>query len=149
MDTRGSGRSAATAAIAPIGVELVDSLGNGTVVEAEFRYLAEDPYAVSIALPTRSADVVWCFGRELLTQGAYDPTGDGDVHVWPSLSSTGLAVTLVELRGSDGSGCVHLEVPTRGLLQFLDAACEVVAPGHESAHLDLDGLVGQLLDTAG
>jgi hypothetical protein len=147
MDNVDSQQGALTAAIAPIEIELVDARGEGTVLVAELGYLAEDPYAVSVSIPTLSGPVTWRFARDLLATGVFDPAGDGDVQIWPSLSATGIAVTLVELRGADGTS-VHLEAPSDAVLQFLGAAADVVAPGTESAHLDLEGLVAELLGDA-
>ena len=105
---------------------------------------ADAKRAVAIALPTASGHVTWRFARELLADGAFEPVGDGDVHVWPSLAQDGVAVTLVELVGGDG-GSVHLEVPSLPLLRFLEDTAAVVAPGAESSYVDLDGLVAELL----
>src|SRR5689334_18094803 len=88
MSQSAAAREPVTAAVTPVTVELVDRHGRGTVVEIELRYLAEDPWAVSIAVPTTIGPVVWCFARDLLEHGVFTPAGDGDVHVWPSLSAS-------------------------------------------------------------
>ena len=38
--------------------------------------------------------VRWTFGRDLLSGGLCEPTGDGDVHVWPCVNDQGYAVAL-------------------------------------------------------
>ncbi|MCW2822354.1 MAG: sporulation protein SsgA, partial [Marmoricola sp.] len=48
-----------------------------------------DPFAVAMHLEARSGTVVWTFARELLAEGLYTPSGDGDVQVWPCLSQNG------------------------------------------------------------
>ena len=140
-------RQPVTAAVTPVEVELVDQRGRGMVVEAELRYLAEDPWAVRVAVPTTSGEVVWCFGRDLLAEGVHGPSGDGDVHVWPSLGASGLAVAVSQLVGS-GDRSVHLEVQARAVHRFLEATATVVPFGAEAAHVDLDALVEELLGSA-
>ena len=49
----------------------------------------------------------WTFGRDLLCEGLYEPSGDGDVHVWPCLDSDGHAVVIIELCSPDGEALVQ------------------------------------------
>jgi len=89
--------------------------------------------------------VVWVFGRDLLLEGLGEPTGDGDVHVWPSLDGRGRAVVLVELCPPSGAALVQLR--SAELARFVDRMVELVAPGNESDHLDVDAGIAALLPT--
>ena len=73
-------------------LEFVDTEGLSTPLDAEFEYDPADPFAVSILFTDEPAPVRWTFARELLIEGFYEPTGDGDVHVWPCLNTEGAAV---------------------------------------------------------
>jgi len=108
---------------------------------AEFHYDPADPLAVTMVLESISGPVRWTFARELIAEGQFEPTGDGDVHVWPCLDSQGSAVVIVELHSPDGA--ILLQFPSRAVHAFVSASLEIVPEGTEQ--LDLDGWIEQLL----
>ena len=87
--------------------------------------------------------MTWTFARELLAEGLYDPTGDGDVIVWPCLGCEGDAVVVIELRSP--SGMAMLQTPSRAVQRFVAEVYDTVAPGRETAQLDLDEVIAHLL----
>ena len=113
-------------------------------LSAEFRFDAADPWAVTMILSTVAGPVDWTFARDLLVEGQYEPTGDGDVHVWPCLSPSGEAVVIVEL--DSPSGETLLQFPTRAIQNFVYAALETVPLGAEE--VDVDDWLNQILDAA-
>jgi hypothetical protein len=126
-----------------ITLELIDGSGAATTVEADLRYDAADPFAITACFDTGDAKVLWVFGRELLDQGRYEPTGDGDVHVWPCLSARGESVTIIELSSPDGEAL--LQARTLDINEFLRHTEEVVPLGAEGELIDFDTAVAQLL----
>ncbi len=112
-------------------------------LEGEFSYDPADPYAVTMKLEARSGSVTWTFARELLAEGLYSPSGDGDVQVWPCLSHMGEAVVIVELCSPDGTAL--LQTGSRAVQQFVTDVFEAVPAGTESSHVSIDTLVAQLL----
>jgi hypothetical protein len=110
-------------------------------LSSRFDYNPADPWAVTMTLSTDAGSVQWTFARELLMEGQYEPTGDGDVHVWPCLSTGGEAVVIVEL--DSPSGGTLLQFPTRAVQDFIYASLETVPLGTESA--DVDSWVDQLM----
>ncbi len=118
--------------------EIHQELLKGTLV-----YDRLDPFAVRMSLEAHSGTIVWTFARELLAEGLYAPTGDGDVHVWPCLSSEAEAVVVIELTSPDGKAMLH--APARLVHDFVAATVEVVGLGQESAHLPIDSLISRLL----
>ena len=64
-----------------VSLELIDATGASMPIKAELRYDSNDPYAVTTVFLAGRSEVRWTFGRELLSRGLYEPTGDGDVHV--------------------------------------------------------------------
>jgi hypothetical protein len=102
-----------------------------------------DPYAVSLHLASRDDSATWVFSRQLLADGVYNLAGDGDVQIWPCLSSEGEAVVLIELSSPDG--VLLLEAPSRVVAGFVCAAQTSVPAGTESKLVDLDAMLTHLL----
>ncbi len=125
--------------------ELIGSDDLSTLLGAELFYDPSDPYAVTLVLTGPTEPVVWVFGRDLLLEGVGEPTGDGDVHVSPSLDSYGRAVVLLELSPPSGAALVQLR--SVQLSRFLDRTVALVAPGSESDHVDVDAGIAALLPT--
>lgn len=123
----------------PVALELIDATGVATPIEAELHYDPRDPYAVTTVFMTGHNQVRWTFGRELLATGLYEPSGDGDVHVWPCLDVDGHAVVIIELCSPDGEALVQAK--TGDLSNFVERMTKAVQPGAESAHLDIDATI--------
>jgi hypothetical protein len=103
-------------------------------VVAEFVYDPDDACAVTLVVQTDLGPVPWTFARELLVEGLYEPVGDGDVHVWPCLSSSGEAVVIVELH--TGAGEALLQFATRTVHEFVLSTLEAVPAGQEPVDVD-------------
>jgi hypothetical protein len=126
----------------PVRLELIDSSGSATPIDAELQYDAADPYAVTTVFMTGASQVRWTFGRELLAEGLYEPSGDGDVHVWPCLDSSGHAVVIIELCSPDGEALVQAR--TDELRRFVDRMSAAVALGRESELIDVDAAINAI-----
>lgn len=125
-------------------LDLIDSTGGSTPIEAELQYDPRDPYAVTTVFMTGRSQVRWTFGRDLLRAGLYEPTGDGDVHVWPCLDADGHAVVVIELCSPDGEALVQAR--TGDLSAFVERMGNSVVPGTESDHLDLDATIAAIFE---
>jgi hypothetical protein len=108
---------------------------------AEFHYDPADPLAVSMVIESISGPVHWTFARDLILNGLFEPTGDGDVHVWPCLDTEGAAVVIVELDSPTGG--TLLQFPSRAVQEFVSASLATVPQGAEQH--DLDAWIEQLL----
>lgn len=126
-------------------LEFVDLQGQASSLEADLVFDPADPYAVTMVFRTGVQEVLWTFGRELLLEGRYEPTGDGDVHVWPCLSSEGSAVVIIELCSPDGE--LLVQAGCRSVDRFISAVLGSVPDGHESTFLDFDDELTQLLSS--
>lgn len=122
-------------------VELVGPDDSATL-EAELRYDAGDPHAATISFPSE-AGVAWTFGRDLLVDGLYEPTGLGDVHLQPSLDLRGRAVVVIELHTP--GGVTLIQARTKDLREFVDQMTTLVPRGTESQHLNIDATVTAIL----
>jgi Streptomyces sporulation and cell division protein, SsgA len=129
----------------PVTVELIDPSGAVTPIHAELHYDPRDPYAVTTVFMTGAQQVRWTFGRDLLSEGLYEPSGDGDVHVWPCLDADGRAVVIIELCSPDGEALVQAK--TGDLSSFVDRMSKVIPPGEESDHLDIDSAISAIFAT--
>lgn len=127
-------------------LDLIDASGAATPLDAELQYDPSDPYAVTTVFLTGRSQVRWTFGRDLLASGLYEPSGDGDVHVWPCLDSEGRAVVIIELCSPDGEALVQAR--SGDLSAFVERMNKAVEPGKESDHLDVDAAITALLDQA-
>jgi hypothetical protein len=100
------------------------------------RYDTADPYAVhAVFRVTLDQQVAWVFARELLTQGLDQPSGDGDVRIWPA-SQAGHEVVCIALRSPDGEAL--LEACADDLVDFLSSAYALCPRGREPQHLKID-----------
>jgi hypothetical protein len=127
-------------------MELVDHTGFALPLQGELLYDARDPYAAVVAFHTDHGVVRWTFGRDLLVTGIYEATGDGDVHVWPSLDSEEGEALMIELTADDG--CAVVQAPLEDVCRFVDRITTLVRPGTESRHLDVDAAIAALLGPA-
>jgi len=124
-------------------LRLIDGSGAALKLTAELRYDAGDPYAVDIVFHTgEPRGVRWVFARDLLAEGLFRRSGDGDVQVSPLVDDRGQAAVQIELRSPDGEAV--LQAPADGLEAFLNSTYAIVAQGTESSHIDLDLLVESL-----
>ena len=78
-----------------------------------------------------------------IVDGLYEPTGDGDVHVWPCLSSTGAAVVIIELCSPDGE--LLVQANSRKVTGFVTSMLDSVPDGQESSFVDFDLELATLL----
>lgn len=136
MDTT---RSAAIAFEQPVIVDLCTIDGSTAQVLADLAFDSQDPFAVTIVFRAAPDPVRWTFSRELISSGLEEPTGDGDVHVWPCLDDTGLAVMMLELCSPDGDALVQF--PIHDVVSFVDRMYAAVPTGEETDYLDLDSLI--------
>ena len=124
-------------------MEFVDNEGTATPLAASFEFSTTDPYAVSILFQGEPTPVRWTFARDLLIEGFYEPTGDGDVHVWPCLSAEGNAVVILELNSPSGE--VLIQVSSRAVSTFIHQMLEMVPQGAEGELVDFDTELIELL----
>jgi hypothetical protein len=115
--------------------------GADLTLGAEFCYDPADPLAVTMVIDSISGPVCWTFARELILNGQFEPTGDGDVHVWPCLDTQGAAVVIVEL--DSPAGATLLQFPSRAVQNFASASLATVPEGAEQH--DVDAWIQQLL----
>ncbi|HET6153897.1 MAG TPA: SsgA family sporulation/cell division regulator [Marmoricola sp.] len=133
----------ATTIIEAMQMEFVDNEGLSTPLDASFEYTPADPYAVSILFKGEPVPVRWTFARDLLVEGFYEPTGDGDVHVWPCLSAEGTAVVILELNSPSGE--VLIQISSRAVSAFVQQMLTIVPQGFEASLIDFDDEISELL----
>ena len=121
----------------------LDPRGRALTLVASLSYDPRDPFAVLITFPAPGGGVRWMVCRTTLLRGLTDPAGQGDLHLWPSVDEDGRAVVVLEFRSPNG----HLvaQAHSHEVYHFLTRTLALVPAGTESAHMDLDALVADLL----
>jgi len=142
MNVSGNGRTLSDVAL-DITVECVDERGIRHEIDAVLGYRRSDPYAVAMTFITGEGDLVWTFGRDLLTRGLATPVGDGDVHVAPAIGLSGTAMVSIELSSPDGH--LVLQAKSSAVTDFITRSFAVVPDGDESDFFDADTLISQVL----
>ncbi len=142
MNLSGSGRTVSDVAL-DLTVECVDERGIRHDIDAVLGYQRHDPYAVTMTFITSEGDLVWTFGRDLLSRGLVSPVGQGDVHVAPAIGISGLAMVSIELSSPDGH--LILLARTSDVSEFVMRSFVMVPEGEESPHFDVDALISQVL----
>jgi hypothetical protein len=136
-----AGRAAGTVTRV-VTLELIDSTGAATPLETELSYNSRDPFAMTATFMTVAGQVRWTFGRDLLIGGLYEPTGDGDVHVWPCLDNQAHSVVIIELCSPDGEALVQAR--TVDVTAFVEQMTTAVPQGEEGAFLDVDSAISAI-----
>jgi hypothetical protein len=142
MDFKTNIRNTAATVTQTVTLELIDATGAASPLETEFSYDPRDPFAVTATFLTVAGQVRWTFGRDLLIGGLYEPTGDGDVHVWPCLDNEAHSVIIIELCSPDGEALVQAR--SADMTTFVERMTAAVAPGSEAAQLDVDGAIAAI-----
>ncbi len=124
-------------------LECLDETGQGHHLNSVMAYSRRDPFAVTMTFLTPDESLTWTFARDLLIQGLRRTSGEGDVCVAPAVCPAGRPVVLITLSSPDGH--LMLQARTTQIAEFVDRSLSVVPIGSEVPHLDIDGLVAQLL----
>ena len=136
------GRSACALSHAVV-VELLNGDERPSRVEAELQYHPGDPYAVTVTFSLGNRQIRWIFARELVANGLYEPTGEGDVQVQPGLDEEGRATVLLLLTSPQGRALVQARA--REIRTFVERMSAVVPFGLEHQHVDLDAALTALV----
>ena len=130
-----------------VDLRLVAPGDEGLRLTATLRYQPCDPYAVEATFRAGEEAISWVLGRDLLAEGLTTVSGEGDVRVWPTLDlgEHGQHKRVVMLQLSSPDGRALLAAPAEHVGAFLAETYEVVAPGTEGQHIDIDGVVERLL----
>ncbi|MFF2996618.1 SsgA family sporulation/cell division regulator [Streptomyces sp. NPDC057950] len=114
---------------------------------ASFHYTEADPLAVRVELHTPEGPVVrWAVSRDLLYDGTEEPSGMGDVRLWPSLAQSHRVVCMRLEAG--GLSCLF-EIDLRRLQDWLVETFAMVHPGTEFGQMDWDLVLEVLTDGKG
>lgn len=142
MNMSGSGHMLSDVAL-DITVECMDERGIRHEIDTVLSYRSSDPFAIAMTFITPDGNLVWTFGRDLLSRGTEAPVGEGDVHVAPAVGLSGRSMVSIELSSPDG----HLVLMARAsdVNDFLARTLAVVPLGTESDYFDVDLLINQVL----
>jgi hypothetical protein len=108
-------------------------------------YDQRDPYAVRLTFPVNTPEgsaLTWIFARQLFDDGLAGPAGDGDVHIWPC----GPDLVMLELCAA--TGLAQIALSARQVRAFLFLSYAEVPPGYETAYVEIDQLLHDLMGRA-
>ncbi len=129
----------------PLALRLLDEGDDERYIQAELRYSVTDPLAVTAVFDTTAREPVpWVFARDLLSAGLDEPSGKGDINVWPALDPHGTPTVRLRLRSPDGDAV--LEAPATAVEDFLIQTWTLVPTGIEGRLLSIDAVLDSLLD---
>jgi len=120
---------------------------------ASLYYSCQDPYAVKMAFHVGTdAPVEWTLARELLAAALHSREGIGDVQAWPSAApAEGEAADgpkILNISMTSPFGHAQFEASAAAIEAFLIRTYQLVADGQESAYLDIDAELAELLGQA-
>ena len=120
--------------------------GQPAPVVTRWTYSADDPFAVTLGVRTRSDRFVeWLVARDLVIDSLRGPAGCGDIRMSPQRVQ-GYDIVEIEIRSTDGRAI--LEVDRDLLMEFVEATTALVAVGDEAAHMDLDAAINKITSRA-
>jgi Streptomyces sporulation and cell division protein, SsgA len=153
--------SSSTTISAELGLRLVVPQQTIVPLVASLYYSGSDPYAVRMAFHVGTDEPVeWIFARDLLAAGIKTRQGEGDVRVWPAAEScapaddpdftgaAGAEGAVLNIELSSPFGRAHFEAPARAMSAFLQRTYQIVPAGQESAHIDIEAELDDLLRQA-
>lgn len=142
--------NSSTAVSAELEIKLVVPQEQAIVpLMASLSYSSGDPYAVRLDLNVgQDEPITWVFGRDLLSAGTEGAEGEGDVRVWPSPDSEGFGEIVLNVALSSPHGAASFEAPIREVSAFLRRAYDLVPSGRESAHVDVEAELTEILRQA-
>ena len=116
--------------------------GQPAPVVTRWTYTASDPFAISLAIATRSDRwIEWLVARDLVIESISGPVGEGDIRMTPQ-EVQGYDIVEIEIRSADGRAV--LEVDRDLLRHFIEATLDIVALGDELNRLDLDEAIAKI-----
>ncbi|WP_026875991.1 SsgA family sporulation/cell division regulator [Jiangella gansuensis] len=130
----------------PLALRLLDDADEGErYIQAQLCYTASDPLAVTAVFDTTAREPVpWIFARDLLGAGLDEPSGHGDITIWPALDAHGTPTVRIRLRSPEGDAA--LEAPASAVEDFLIQTWSLVPRGLEGHLLSIDAVLDSLLD---
>jgi len=136
-----------TTVVHEVDLRLIAPGDEGLRLTATLRYQPSDPYAVEATFRAGDEAISWVLGRDLLSEGLTRVSGEGDVRVWPTLDlgERGEQTRVIMLQLSSPDGRALLAAPAAEVGAFLAETYQVVAPGTEGEHLDIDNVLDRLL----
>ncbi len=128
----------------PVMMHLIEN-DKASPIQTQLNYDPRDPYAVTVVFPpAKDRPVEWTFGRELLYDGLYEPSGDGDVHIWPERNDAGDNVLFVELFSPEGEALLKIDYDEAA--SFVDDMHTTVVPGDEPEYINVDFLLANIFE---
>ncbi len=142
-----------TAISGELGLGLIGPEHTIVPLMASLYYSCHDPYAVKMAFHVGTDEPVeWALAPDLLAAGLHSREGLGDVQAWPSAASAEPAVggatagqKILNIAMTSPFGHAQFQASAAAIEAFLARTYQLVPDGQESAYLDFDAELAELL----
>jgi hypothetical protein len=136
-----------------LGLRLVGPERTIVPLMASVYYSSRDPYAVKMAFHVGTDEPVeWVLARDLLAAALHSHQGIGDVQAWPSAAAAeeeaAFGPQILNISMTSPFGHAQFEASAAAMEAFLAQTYQLVADGQESAYLDFDAELAELLSQA-
>jgi hypothetical protein len=126
-------------------VDVIAAPEGSRQIPVVLHYDTADPYAVrAVFRVAGDQEVVWVFARELATRGLDQPSGEGDVRIWPTYDH-GREVVRIALRSPDGEAL--LQATYDEVVDFLSSTYLLCPRGREHRYVRIDDALGEFFMT--
>jgi Streptomyces sporulation and cell division protein, SsgA len=146
------GNNSRTAVSADLGIGLVGPEQMLVPLMVSLYYSSGDPYAVRMAFHVGTDEPVeWTIARDLLAAALHSHEGIGDIQAWPSVAAAPEGVAgdkILNIKMISPFGRAQFEASAAAIEAFLVQTYELVPHGSESAYLDFDAELAELLSQA-
>ena len=142
-----------TAVSGELGLGLVGPENMIVPLMASLYYSSHDPYAVKMAFHVGGDEPVeWTLARDLLAAALHSHQGIGDVRAWPSSAAAegeaAFGPKVLNISMTSPFGHAQFEASATAMEAFLARTYQLVGDGQESAYLDFDAELAELLSQA-
>jgi hypothetical protein len=140
---------------AEVSLDLIGPEHTAVPLMAGLHYTSADPYAIRMAFHVGTGEPVeWTLARDLLAAALSAPQGIGDVRAWPSAAPAAPAAgtaggpaagDALHIAMSSPFGRAQFRAQAGAIAAFLQRTYAVVPDGQESAFIDIDAELTELL----
>jgi len=123
-------------------MEIIGETSETTTFTAEWSYTTSRPLEVTATFPAQPESVTWTFSRDMLADGLREPSGHGDIVVWPEHADDTEPMVRIWLRTPGGDA--ELRAAIADMNRFLTATWQIIPAGAEYDHLDVDTVLERL-----
>jgi hypothetical protein len=112
--------------------------GAASPLAVNLEFSKEMPLAVSFVFSPEAESKTWTLGRELVSEGMYEPKGEGDIQIWPSVGAEGKATVMIAL--AVGKSAFLVQALAKDVHEFINETTRIAPVDEEfwAPHMDAE-----------